>query len=71
MVSGDPHIDASLTRLPTQLEEAITAFEKSTFIRDVYGEMFADVYVVMLRHELDLFARQVTQWERERYREVM
>ena len=71
MVTGDPHIDASLTRLPTQLEEAIAAFEKSTFIRDAYGEMFADVYVVMLRHELELFARQVTEWERERYREVM
>ncbi len=33
--------------------------------------MFVDVYQVMLRHELELFARQVTEWERERYREVM
>ncbi len=70
-VTGDPHIDASLTRLPTQLAEALPAFERSAFAREVYGDMFVDVYVVMLRHELELFERHVTDWERERYREVM
>jgi glutamine synthetase len=71
MVTGDPHVDASLTRLPTQLEEALPALERSAFVREVYGAMFVDVYLVMLRHELELFARHVTDWERERYREVM
>ncbi len=64
MVTGDPHIDASLTRLPTQLAEALPAFEQSPFIREVYGELFVDVYATMLRHELELFARYVTDWER-------
>ena len=45
--------------------------EQTRWIRDVYGDMFADVYATMLRHELELFARQVSDWERERYREVM
>jgi glutamine synthetase len=71
MVTGDPHADASLTRLPTQLEAAIDTLEKSRFVRDAFGDMWVDVYVVMLRHELELFARHVTEWERERYREVM
>jgi glutamine synthetase len=71
IVTGDPHVDASLTRLPTSLADALPAFEQSRFARDVYGEVFVDVYVVMLRHELELFARHVTDWERERYREVM
>jgi len=71
MVSGDPHVDASLTRLPTQLVEALPAFEQSAFARDLYSDMFVDVYLVMLRHELELFARHVSDWERERYREVM
>ena len=35
------------------------------------GTCSSDVYPVMLRHELELFARHVTDWERERYREVM
>jgi glutamine synthetase len=71
MVTGDPHLDASFERLPTQLADAIPPFEGSSFTREVYGEMFVDVYATMLRHELELFARQVTEWERERYREVM
>jgi glutamine synthetase len=71
IVTGDPHVDASLTRLPTSLADALPAFEQSRFARDVYGDVFVDVYVVMLRHELELFARHVTDWERERYREVM
>jgi glutamine synthetase len=71
MVTGDPHVDASLTRLPTQLAEALPAFEQSPFVRELYGDMFVDVYLTMLRHELELFSRHVTDWERERYREVM
>jgi glutamine synthetase len=71
MVTGDPHLDDSLTRLPTQLEAAIDGLEKSQFVRDAFGDVWVDVYVVMLRHELELFARHVTDFERERYREVM
>jgi glutamine synthetase len=71
MVTGDPHVDASLTRLPTQLEEALALLERSSFVRDAFGDLWVDVYLVMLRHELELFARHVTDWERERYREVM
>ncbi len=71
MVSGDPHVDGSLPRLPTQLEEALPFLEKSQFARELYSDVFIDAYVAMLRHELELFARHVTDWERERYREVM
>jgi glutamine synthetase len=71
MVTGDPHVDVSLRRLPTELADALVEFEQSRFVRDLYGDLFVDVYLVMLRHELELFARHVTDWERERYREVM
>jgi glutamine synthetase len=71
MVTGDPHVDESLTRLPTQLAEAVDTLEQSQFVRRAFGDMFVDSYVVMLRHELELFQRHVTDWERERYREVM
>jgi len=49
----------------------VPALEQSAFAREVFGDVFVDVYPVMLRHELELFARQVSDWERERYREVM
>lgn len=71
ITTGDPHLDASLTRLPTELAGALPALEQSRFARELYGDMFVDVYLVMLRHELELFARHVTDWEHERYREVM
>jgi len=71
ITTGDPHADASLTRLPTQLSDALTVLDSSSFVRRVFGDMFVDCYTVMLRHELELFARHVTDWERERYREVM
>ncbi|MGH2871660.1 MAG: glutamine synthetase family protein, partial [Solirubrobacteraceae bacterium] len=71
MVTGDPHVDPSLQRLPTSLAEAVPALEGSGFIREVYGDMFVDSYLVLLRHELRLFERHVTEWELERYREVM
>ena len=60
-----------LTRLPTSLADALPALEQSRWVRNVFGDMFVDVYGTMLRHELELFARQVSDWERERYREVM
>jgi glutamine synthetase len=71
MVTGDPHVDASLTRLPTNLAEALPAFERSAFVRELFGEVFVDAFLVMLRHELEQFSRHVTDWEFERYREVM
>lgn len=71
VVTGDPHVDGSLTRLPTRLEEALARLEGSSFVRQVFGDLWVEVYLVMLRHELELYARHVTDWERERYREVM
>ena len=71
IVTGDPHFDASLRRVPTSLADAVAELEASEFARRVYGETFIDVYLTMLRHELELFARHVTDWERDRYRDVM
>ena len=71
MVSGDPHADASLRRIPTTLAEAVVELERSSFAREVYGDLFIDTYLVMLRHEVELFTRHVTDWELARYREVM
>lgn len=71
MVTGDPHADAALERLPLSLEGAVANFEESDFVRELYGDVFVDTYLEMLRHEIGLFARQVTDWELARYREVM
>ena len=71
MVGGDPHVDAALERLPLTLEGAVANLAESEFARSVYGDVFMNTYLTMLRHEVDVFNRQVTPWEWERYREVM
>jgi glutamine synthetase len=69
MVTGDPHVD-DFERLPTSLAGAVENLD-TPFVRGVYGDVFVDTYLTMLRHEVSLFERQVTPWERERYQDVM
>jgi len=71
MVSGDPHVDAELVRLPATLEAAVPYFGQSALARQVYGDVFVNTYLTMLEHEIGLFNRHVTEWELLRYREVM
>jgi glutamine synthetase len=71
MATGDPHVDAALERLPTSLDRAIDNFEESAFAREVYGDMFVNTYRTMLRHEVELFEKHVTDWELDRYIDVM
>jgi glutamine synthetase len=71
MVTGDPHVDAALERLPTSLEAAVANLARSEFARQLYGETFLNTYLTMLRREVDLYSKHVTEWEYERYREVM
>jgi glutamine synthetase len=70
MVSGDPHADAAFERLATSLAGAVANLD-TPFVRGVYGDVFVDTYVTMLGHEVSLYERQVTLWERERYQGVM
>jgi glutamine synthetase len=71
MVTGDPHADVAFERLPTSLEGAVANLAASEFARGVYGDVFMDAYLVMLRHEVELFSKHVTEWEKSRYQEVM
>jgi glutamine synthetase len=71
MVSGDPHADGAFERLPVSLDRAVDNLADSEFARQAYGDVFVDTYLVMLRHEVEAFSRHVTDWERERYMEVM
>lgn len=71
MVTGDPHLDASLERLPTTLEGAMNNLATSDAARRIYGDVFVDTFVTMLKNELAQFARSITDWERARYQEVM
>jgi glutamine synthetase len=70
MCSGDPHAEA-FERLPGSLDRAIDNFASSDFARQLYGDVFHDTYVTMLKHEVEAYGRHVGEWERARYLEVM
>jgi glutamine synthetase len=69
--AGDAYVDTTSPRLPATLREAVAELEGSSFYRGAYGDMFVDTFVAMTRHEVDLFARQVTDWELSRYMEIV
>ena len=68
--AGDAYLDTTSPRIPTSLEAAVAELERSAFLRGAFGEMFVGTFAAMLHHEVDVFARQVTDWERDRYVEV-
>ncbi|MBI2392994.1 MAG: glutamine synthetase [Deltaproteobacteria bacterium] len=60
-----------LVPLPRTLSEATTLLEKSAAAREVLGARFVDHYVRTRRHEIARFERAVTDWELQRYFEII
>jgi len=48
---GPKEDDASYAKLPTEIDDALDAFESDTALRDLLGEEFVKVYVAMKRQE--------------------
>ena len=69
--TGDPHVDASLTRVAPSLEIALQNFVASTWNVKCFGKNFVETFAVMQTHELETFAAWVSDWETQRYRDVM
>ena len=57
--------------LPRTLDEAIDRFSRSDLARDWFGDLFVDDYTTMRRWELDRYHATVSEWERERYFEMI
>jgi glutamine synthetase len=53
--------------LPANLSEAVSAMEKSEFIKNVLGEHISSKYIEAKKSEWDTYRTQVTQWELEQY----
>ncbi len=64
---GDAYRDASLSRLPATLAEAIGELEKSGVARGAFGEAVVRHYLQAAREEQAAFDRAVTCWELTRY----
>ena len=56
----------TLIKLPISLESATATFKrKESIAREVMGDYFVDHFAGTREHELEVFRRAVTDWERE------
>ena len=62
--------DESKAKLPTTVEESLSALEADERMVELLGDEFVRAYCVMRRHELQRFADHVTDWELEEYLEL-
>ncbi len=58
-------------RLPDTLDEAIERLATSTLAHEWFGEAFLADYITMRRWEIARYRAAVTEWERERYFEMI
>ncbi|MCD4684736.1 MAG: glutamine synthetase family protein [Anaerolineae bacterium] len=65
--NGKEYLVGDLPRVPGTIREAITEFEQSTLVRDVFGEEVVAHYLHFARTEQRKFDAAVTSWERARF----
>jgi glutamine synthetase len=62
--------DESKPKLPTTVEESLSALEADPKIVELLGDEFVTAYTAMRRYELQRFADHVTDWELQEYLEL-
>lgn len=70
-IAGSGYADESAVTLPRTLEEATERFEKSPIARELFGDAFVEHFAATRHWEWRRFARAVTDWELERYFEII
>jgi glutamine synthetase len=67
---GDPG-DSGPLALPRTLRDALARFRASRVVPQILGQDFADHYAVTREWEAECYERAVTDWELQRYFEVI
>lgn len=63
---GNAYSDPSLQEVPKSLSEAITKANRSTMLREAFGDSVVDHYVHAARWEVSQYEAFVTDWEKRR-----
>jgi glutamine synthetase len=69
--TGSGYDDKLAQVLPRTLEEATARLEQSSVARELFGDAFVDHFVASRRWEWRQFRRAVTDWELQRYFEII
>ncbi len=70
-ISGDNRGAEQLQRLPRSLEEATDTLAESALARELLGEAFVQHFVQTRRWEVRCYQQAVTDWELQRYLELV
>jgi len=70
-VSGNAYADVGLPMLPGNLAAATDILNRSDAARTYLGDTFVDHYVMTRDYEVRLYEKAVTNWELQRYFEVI
>lgn len=70
-ISGSGYADEKSAVFPKNLLEATERFEKSKLARRFFGDAFVEHFAATRHWEWRQFARAVSDWERERYFEII
>jgi glutamine synthetase len=65
--TNDAYASTDAVRLPSTLRDALDLLESSEFAREALGSVFLDTFLTIGRHEVAIWERAVTDWERDRY----
>jgi glutamine synthetase len=68
---GDNYANENAPIIPLTLEKANNVFSKSSFARSTFGDDVIDHYSHYYLKEVEAFNRNVTDWERKRYFELI
>ena len=68
---GDVHLDESLVRFATSMRDSLANFSSSDWTLECFGKDFVENFTVMQQNEMAAFAAWVTDWETQRYRDVI
>jgi glutamine synthetase len=53
------------------MRDALDNFSSSDWSRKVYGDDFVENFTIMQQNEMAAFASWVTDWETQRYRDII
>jgi glutamine synthetase len=68
---GDVHQDESLVRFASSMRDSLSNFSSSAWALECFGKDFVENFTVMQENEMAAFAAWVTDWETQRYRDII
>ena len=68
---GNEYSNPDTKTLPSNLKDSVSRMKSSDLAKDLFGETFVDHFVYTREWEWEQFSKRVTNWELERYFEII